>query len=96
MHHFLFKVFTWYFYFFYLVPEPPVLKHLCTVMIWKPPEVSNGEIQQYELKFINSASKEEPFLYGKTDNFHQTTVVQREENVLVQVSMNYFLRFYPN
>lgn len=78
---------TFFFISLIVVPERPILKHLCTVVIWKPPTVPNGEIQGYELKFINSAGLEEVFNYTATDNFQLTSDIQREENVLVQVSI---------
>ena len=68
-----------------VVPSLPILKRLCTVVIWKPPAEPNGYITMYELKFVDASGQVESFVYNKTENFHLTTTIQREQNVGVQV-----------
>ena len=68
------------------MPDPPILKRLCTVVIWKPPVQIRGVLQLYELKFINQMGQEKVYEYSEREHFHLTNELQREQNVHVQVS----------
>lgn len=68
----------------YTVPDLPILKRLCTVVIWKPSPNPAGKIVGYELRF--EGMKGEIMNFSADDNFHLTSDNQRLRNVDVQVS----------
>ena len=70
------------------VPDAPILKHLCTVLIFKPPPNPAGKIITYEICLGHNCSGEMSCynISYLDDNFFLTTKEQQEDNVYAKVN----------